>query len=167
MKLPDDVAAAVAPVFELLPLTEAMPTLVVADGKPGHAAAHPALCSAIEAAIATPALRARPVLAAALWLYADELDRSHTISQGIETPTGSYWHGIMHRREGDFSNSKYWFRRTGNHQAMARVPTNAYDPYKLVEDADHAYHAGDNTRPAVVDQQRAEWQTLFTWCAER
>lgn len=52
---------------------------------------------------------------AALWLLAGDLDRSHQISQSIETPSGSYWHGIMHRREGDFSNSKYWFRRAGNH----------------------------------------------------
>jgi hypothetical protein len=45
-----------------------------------------------------------------LWLLAGDLDRSHTISQGIGSAEGSFWHGIMHRREGDFSNSKYWFR---------------------------------------------------------
>ena len=50
-----------------------------------------------------------------LLLRADLLDESHSISQEIKTPTGSYWHGIMHRREGDFSNSKYWFRRVGSH----------------------------------------------------
>jgi len=52
---------------------------------------------------------------AGLWLHADGLDQSHQISQSIETPTGSFWHGIMHRREGDFGNSKYWFRRVGRH----------------------------------------------------
>ncbi len=44
-----------------------------------------------------------------------ELDVSHRISQSVETTTGSYWHGIMHRREGDFGNSKYWFRKVGRH----------------------------------------------------
>src|SRR5687767_14149334 len=40
----------------------------------------------------------------AVWLLYDSLDDSHTISEGIDTPSGSFWHGIMHRREGDYSN---------------------------------------------------------------
>ena len=50
-----------------------------------------------------------------LWLLHGYLDQSHTLSQEIHTPTGSYWHGIMHRREPDFPNAKYWFRRVGTH----------------------------------------------------
>ena len=56
---------------------------------------------------------------AGLWLMYGHLDESHTISQSIETPTGSYWHAIMHRREGDFDNAKYWFRRVGIHPIFA------------------------------------------------
>ena len=52
---------------------------------------------------------------AGLHLWNDALDESHTISQGIEHETGSYWHAIMHRREGDYGNSKHWFRKTGDH----------------------------------------------------
>ena len=55
-----------------------------------------------------------------LWLLAGELDRSHTISQSFESADGSYWHGIMHRREGDYGNSKYWFRRVGTGHAVHR-----------------------------------------------
>ena len=50
-----------------------------------------------------------------LLLWNDALDESHTISQELENQTGSYWHGIMHRREPDYSNSKYWFGRVGMH----------------------------------------------------
>ena len=32
---------------------------------------------------------------AGLWLYHDFLDESHTISQEIETPEGSYWHALF------------------------------------------------------------------------
>ncbi len=58
---------------------------------------------------------------AGLWLYHDYLDESHAISQEIHTPSGSFWHGILHRREGDFDNAKYWFRRVGNHAVFARL----------------------------------------------
>ena len=50
-----------------------------------------------------------------LLLWNDALDESHNISQGLGDQTGSYWHGIMHRREPDYPNSKYWFGRVGTH----------------------------------------------------
>jgi len=58
---------------------------------------------------------------AAVWLLAGELDRSHEVSQGIETPEAAYWHGIMHRREGDFWNAKYWFRKVGKHPVFVQL----------------------------------------------
>ncbi len=54
-------------------------------------------------------------LKSGLLLWNDQLMESHTISQSIDTQEGSYWHGIMHRMEPDYSNAKYWFARTGNH----------------------------------------------------
>jgi hypothetical protein len=56
-----------------------------------------------------------------VWALHDFLDESHTISQGIDTPSGSLWHAIMHRREGDFSNAKYWLRRVGRHPVFHAI----------------------------------------------
>lgn len=58
---------------------------------------------------------------AGLLLGHGALEVSHTLSQGIHTPTGSYWHGIMHRREPDFDNARYWFARVGRHPAYPLV----------------------------------------------
>ena len=58
---------------------------------------------------------------AGVWLLHDYLDESHNISQRIDTPEGSYWHAIMHRREGDFSNAKYWYRHVGEHPVFDAV----------------------------------------------
>ncbi len=62
---------------------------------------------------------------AGLWLLHNYLDESHRISQEIHTPTGSYWHGIMHRREPDFSNAKYWFRKVGEHPVFGALGARA------------------------------------------
>src|SRR5262245_44698974 len=55
---------------------------------------------------------------AGLWLYYDFLHESHEISQDVETPDGNFWHAIMHRREPDAGNSKYWWRQVGNHPVL-------------------------------------------------
>jgi len=137
------------PLFELIPLEQSMPALVGEDPK------HTKL---VEELLARPELSNRPDLAAALWLYVDDLDRSHRISQSNETPTGSFWHGIMHRREGDFSNSHYWMRRAAAHPLVLQL-----DPDALVDDVANANGFDD---PAIVQRQRDEWHALFEWCCQ-
>lgn len=119
-----------------------------------------ALLGIVEQVVQNPAIAQRLTLQAGLWLFADELDRSHTISQGISDATGSFWHGIMHRREGDFSNSHYWFNRTGHHPAMDAI--DHYDAHAFIDDV-----ASSNARTAedLIAMQRREWAALFAWCA--
>ena len=64
-------------------------------------------------------------VASALLLWNDDLEASHTLSQGLPDPFGNWLHGAMHRREGDFSNSKYWFRRVGAHPGFAPMTRRA------------------------------------------
>jgi hypothetical protein len=134
------------PLFELLPLEKAMPTLLATT--PGPA----------EAIACVETLEATPVVKAALWLYVDHLENAHHIVQDLHTPTGAFLHGMVHRREGDFSNSKYWFRQAGHHPVIDQLIH--YEPYDLVTRAEEA--RADN--PAeVVALQRAEWQAIFDY----
>lgn len=66
---------------------------------------------------------------AGLWLLHNFLDESHRISQELHSSTGSCWHAIMHRREGDYDNSKYWFRQAGAHPAFAPLRQAARGEY--------------------------------------
>ena len=150
-ELPEAIAAACAPLFAAVPLEFAMPHLL---------GSHPAHRELAEQILRDPALADRPDLAAGIWLYVDDLDRSHTVSQSSENATGSYWHGIMHRREGDFSNAHYWMRRAARHPLLAEHPE--LDPDGLI-DAVAAAKGGDDA--ALLERQRQEWQTLFAWCA--
>jgi hypothetical protein len=60
---------------------------------------------------------------AGLHLLNESLDQSHHIAQEITTPTGSFWHGLMHRMEGDFSNAKYWFADVRHHPISTQLVT--------------------------------------------
>jgi len=65
-------------------------------------------------------------LKAGLLCIHDYLDESHEFSQSVQNQgvhqAGDYWHYIMHRREPDFSNAKYWSKVVGHHPIHDILP---------------------------------------------
>jgi hypothetical protein len=110
-----------------------------------------------------------------LWLYHDFLDESHTISQDLPSWFGSYWHGIMHRRESDADNSKYWFRRVGPNPVYEMLATEAqeiglpikggkWDPFVFVDRCERERGTGSDAETLCLRVQLWEMQLLFDWC---
>ena len=96
-----------------------------------------------------------------LLLWNDALDESHNISQGLENQTGSYWHGIMHRREPDYSNSKYWFGRVGTHPIFPQLRERALAILKETPDPSDAL-----ARIAQTIETEEHWDAsqFIDWC---
>ncbi len=117
------------------------------------------------------AIKLPPACMAGLWLYFDYLDESHTISQDLHTKEGSFWHAIMHRREPDAWNSKYWWRQVGPHpvldQLAAHAPALGYDyttPAAFVDECERVRGSGTADEERAKQVQLLEWQLLFDWC---
>jgi hypothetical protein len=157
-------------------------------GEP-DASVRPALAALGDEAFCPDAVRDPAMTAAcraALWLRFNYLNESHTLSQDIDTPEGSFWHGILHRREGDFDNAKYWFRRVGAHtvfgplqkaardcaaggvakdqRAIYLVSQKAWDPFAFIDLCAAGGSGEAPWFPLCRVIQRREWELLFDYC---
>jgi len=129
-------------------------------------------------------------LKAGVLLLGDSLDEGHRLAQSVEGEgvhaAGDYWHAIMHRREPDYSNSKYWFRRVGRHPIFARLAEKAaerlratsssqaeewasrigsnesWDPFAFVDLCEHCASAADcQFETAAREIQAVEMRLLL------
>lgn len=91
-------------------------------------------------------------LKAGMFLLNDFFDDSHSCSQSIEGlgthHTGDYWHAILHRREPDYGNSKYWFRHVGRHPIFDDLAT-----YVQKDDAPQAGTLRERTGRLIADHR--------------
>ncbi|MGI9213519.1 MAG: hypothetical protein ACR2HF_13690 [Methylococcaceae bacterium] len=122
-----------------------------------------------------------------LWLYHNYLDESHRLSQSIHDRTGSFWHAIMHRREPDAWNSKYWFDRINQHpeyealhaevqllasQQGQTLPQEAgflckqagWNPHGFVDLCEATRLGRVNAEALSLNIQEIEWKLLFAYC---
>ena len=174
--LPPALRSPVAPLFAALPFEKSLQTLVLSPG----AAAHAGALAVVQALAEQEPFAGRPDLLAGMYLYADDLDAAHGYAQDDPTPTGSFWHAIVHRREGDFDNARYWYAKAVRHPAMSHIDlvgggagsgtdVAAYDPASFVKRVQRFHDAHDESdlAPALVSEQRKEWKALFEWCGGR
>lgn len=119
---------------------------------------------------------------AGLLLWNDDLGAAHPIVQNIETPTGSFWHAIIHRREADFSNARYWWNRTGAHPVFEEIGDlvlHRVPDFPLLEELRGGWEPvaftnfcqGAQKDGAFLAQlegvQRLEMKLLLEWCASQ
>jgi hypothetical protein len=128
--------------------------------------------------------QARQAFQAAALLWHDYLDESHQLSQGLPDANGSFMHAIMHRREPDYGNAKYWFRQVGRHPAFERIaeesgrflekekdgsslrakllPKAQWDPFAFVDACEESAPGAAASRKALLQKiQAIEFDSLL------
>lgn len=154
---------------KFLPLVEPFPTIPLGPGSK-NLAQLPLLKELATNPVCTSVLTsdAQECCRSALWLLHNFLDESHEISQEIHSSTGSFWHGIMHRREPDAGNAKYWFHRVGNHPVLQQLreiaPTVGYQystPFDFIDFCERHRDTGTKEEHTAIAVQQLEWQLLF------
>ncbi|MEO7425966.1 MAG: hypothetical protein ABI036_12320 [Fibrobacteria bacterium] len=93
------------------------------------AAARASVAAMLESSGRETGTDGRLLLEGLTLLWHGDWDSAHEIAQSREgTPDYDLLHAIVHRREGDFGNSCYWFRKAGKHPCYPLLERRLADP---------------------------------------
>ena len=143
----------------------------------------------LEGSTVAEILGARPrdpllgaLVRAGLLLLADRNEAAHEVCQEVATAEGSWWHGVVHRREPDLDNARYWFRRVGAHPLMEELPRDApesgkaldrvcpgrsrWDSFALIDLCEEAAGWSLEAQKPILDLEMHEIARLLAFCYE-
>ena len=116
-----------------------------------------------------------PLLRAGLFYYHNALEDSHREVSKTESAAASYWHGMVHRREGDFDNARYWMRRTGEHPTFQEMQSRAsdasphmakqmgWDPYLFIHLCEQYKYGETDYKKEIGHLQKVEFSVIFDY----
>ena len=132
--------------------------------------------ASVEDLTGAPELEGRAALIRSLLFYAsDALPEAHRIVQDASGDLAAYIHGMIHRREADFDNARYWYRRAGElpffsalQSACADVSEDIakqtnWDPYLFTGMCERSKYGSRTPVKMLTEIQKAEFHGVLDY----